>query len=57
MFEEAAQIAFEQKDLQALLFVQGRCAPADRNLCDKISLLITQLGAKKWIGKCGWLVI
>lgn len=51
MFEEASQIAFEQKDLQALLFVQGRCAPADRNLSDKISLLITQLSAKKWTSK------
>lgn len=47
MFEEAAQIAFEQKDLQALLFVQGRSAPADRNVSEKISLLITQLSAKK----------
>lgn len=47
MFEEAARIAFEQKDLQALLFVQGRCASADRNLSDKISHLVTQLSAKK----------
>jgi hypothetical protein len=47
MFEEAARIAFEQKDLQALLFVQGRCASADRNLSDKISHLVTQFSAKK----------
>jgi hypothetical protein len=47
MFEEAARIAYEQKDLQALLFVQGRCLSSDRNLSDKISLLVTQLSSKK----------
>lgn len=47
MFEEAARIAYEQKDLQALLFVQGRCVSADRNLSDKISLLVNQLSSKK----------
>ncbi|XP_069702504.1 vacuolar protein sorting-associated protein 16 homolog [Periplaneta americana] len=47
MFEEAARIAYEQKDLQALLYVQGRCAPSDRSLSDKINLLVTQLGTKK----------
>jgi len=47
MFEEAARIAYEQKDLQALLFVQGICVSADHNLSDKISLLVTQLSSKK----------
>jgi hypothetical protein len=47
MFEEAARIAYEQKDLQALLFVQGRCVSADRNLSDKINLLVNQLSSKK----------
>ncbi|XP_066993327.2 vacuolar protein sorting-associated protein 16 homolog isoform X2 [Anabrus simplex] len=44
LYEEASKIAFEQKDVQALLFVQSHC---DRSLGDKINGLITQLGNKK----------
>ncbi|PSN30635.1 Vacuolar protein sorting-associated protein 16 [Blattella germanica] len=47
LYEDAARIAYEQKDLQALLFVQGRCAPADPTCNEKISLLVSQLSTKK----------
>ncbi|KAJ9598585.1 hypothetical protein L9F63_010714 [Diploptera punctata] len=47
LYEDAAKIAFEQKDLQALMFVQARSAPADRTLSEKICLLVSQLSSKK----------
>ena len=50
LYEDAAKIAFEQKDLQALMFVQGKCAPSDRTLSEKICLLVSQLSSKKWKG-------
>lgn len=43
--EEAADIAFEQRDLQSLLNIQSRCTPQS-NLSEKINGLISQLGTK-----------
>ncbi|KAF2892196.1 hypothetical protein ILUMI_13977 [Ignelater luminosus] len=44
--EEAAQIAFEQKDIQGLLYVQSK-ASRNSHLVEKINGLISQLGARK----------
>ncbi|KAK4881688.1 hypothetical protein RN001_005007 [Aquatica leii] len=42
--EEAAQIAYEQRDIQGLLYVQSKCQPV---LAEKINAYVSQLGARK----------
>lgn len=44
--EEATQFAFEQRDVQSLLNIQGKCAVKSA-LSEKINSLIIQLGTKK----------
>lgn len=44
--EEAAQFAFEQRDVQSLLNIQSKCAVKSA-LSEKINNLIIQLGTKK----------
>lgn len=44
--EGAADVAFEQKDLQGLLYIQSKCQQQS-NLMEKINDMILQLGAKK----------
>ncbi|KAF5305511.1 hypothetical protein FQA39_LY01602 [Lamprigera yunnana] len=45
-FEEAAHIAFEQKDVQGLLYVQSKCQ-SQVHLIEKINNFISQLGTRK----------
>ncbi|XP_063827549.1 vacuolar protein sorting-associated protein 16 homolog [Ostrinia nubilalis] len=45
-YEEAAQVAFDQKDESALLFVQNKC-PQDAMKHEKISALLEQLATRK----------
>ncbi|XP_049939915.1 vacuolar protein sorting-associated protein 16 homolog isoform X2 [Schistocerca serialis cubense] len=47
LFEEASRIAFEQKDVQGLLYIQNHCQTSDRTLSDKINVLVSQLANKK----------
>ncbi|KAK9730593.1 Vps16, N-terminal region [Popillia japonica] len=44
--EDAAKIAYEQRDIQSLLYVQSKC-PAQSDLSEQINAYISQLGAKK----------
>ncbi|CAG9787321.1 unnamed protein product [Diatraea saccharalis] len=46
-YEEAAQVAFEQKDENALLFVQNKCPLRESGKHEKISALLEQLANKK----------
>ena len=42
LFTDAAQIAFQRKDTEALHFIQSRCA-SNRETVDKINVLIARL--------------
>ncbi|RZC42147.1 vacuolar protein sorting-associated protein 16 -like protein, partial [Asbolus verrucosus] len=44
--EEAAKIAFEQKDIQSLLYVQSKCA-SQSSLSEKVNSFIMQLDNRK----------
>lgn len=44
--DEAAQIAFEQRDIQGLLYVQSKSAPMSP-LSDKINNYMSQLSTRK----------
>ncbi|XP_061385119.1 vacuolar protein sorting-associated protein 16 homolog [Danaus plexippus] len=46
-YEEAAQVAFEQKDESALLFVQNKCPVRESTKHAKIMALLEQLADKK----------
>ncbi|XP_045485146.1 vacuolar protein sorting-associated protein 16 homolog [Pieris rapae] len=46
-YEEAAQVAFEQKDESALFFVQNKCPLREVTKHEKISALLEQLTARK----------
>jgi hypothetical protein len=46
-YEEAAQIAFEQKDESALLYVQNKCPLRESTKHEKISALLEQLATRK----------
>ncbi|KPJ12917.1 Vacuolar protein sorting-associated protein 16-like [Papilio machaon] len=46
-FEEAARVAFEQKDKSALLFVQSKCPLRDSSQHAAIAALLEQLNNKK----------
>lgn len=47
--EEAADIAFQQRDIQGLLYVQSKCSTqfSQTQLGEKINNMITQLESKK----------
>lgn len=47
LLEDAAQIAFEQKDPEALMYVQSSCGNQDRNVVEKVSAYLAQLNSKK----------
>ncbi|GLH07116.1 Vacuolar protein sorting-associated protein 16 homolog [Gryllus bimaculatus] len=47
LLEKACQVAVEQRDVQALLFVRSCCAPTDRELLERITAQIAQLSNKK----------
>lgn len=47
MLEQAAQVAFEQKDHEALMYVQSNCGPDDKNVTDKVNSFLSQLNKKK----------
>ncbi|XP_046392085.1 vacuolar protein sorting-associated protein 16 homolog [Ischnura elegans] len=47
MLEEAAQCAYEQKDCDALLLIQSRCASSNTALSEKVNLYLLQLSTKK----------
>lgn len=47
MLEEAAQTAYEQKDVQALRIVQTKCGAGDRHVLEKINAYLSQLSSKK----------
>lgn len=47
MMEQAAQVAFEQKDSEALEHVQSKCGPEDKNVIDKVNSYLAQLKVKK----------
>lgn len=47
MLEQAAQVAFEQKDHEALMYVQSNCGPDDKNVTDKVNSFLAQLNKKK----------
>lgn len=40
MYDEAAQMAFEQKDLEGLKYVESKCDPS---FAEKVASLIRQL--------------
>lgn len=42
LYSEAAQIAFQRKDKQALLYIQTRCS-SNKSLVDQINTLIANL--------------
>lgn len=46
-YEEGAAVAFEQKDRNALLFVQNKCPLSEDMKHAKIKSLLEQLSAKK----------
>ncbi|XP_059053540.1 vacuolar protein sorting-associated protein 16 homolog [Achroia grisella] len=46
-YEEAAQVAFEQKDRSALIFVQSKCPLRESIRHEKISSLLEQLATRK----------
>ncbi|XP_068623324.1 vacuolar protein sorting-associated protein 16 homolog [Battus philenor] len=46
-YEEAARVAFEQKDKSALFFVQSKCPIRESSQHAKISALLEQLNTKK----------
>lgn len=43
LLSEAAQTAYEQKDVSALTFVLAQCGSSDRQFVDKINMLLTSL--------------
>lgn len=43
MLNEATQTAAEQKDVSALTFVLAQCGPSEKQLIDKINMLITSI--------------
>lgn len=47
--EEAADIAYHQRDMQSLLYVQSKCGNqfAQNQLAEKINTMIMQLDSKK----------
>lgn len=47
MLLQAAEVVLEQKDLNSLFFILSRCDSSDKNLQDKINLMIISLGGKK----------
>lgn len=47
LMEDAAKAAFEKKDLAALNQIQSMCGIMDRTLSDKITLMKSQLSAKR----------
>lgn len=46
-YEEAAQVAFEQKDESALFFVQNKCPIRESTKHAKVQALLEQLSTKK----------
>ncbi|XP_026473948.1 vacuolar protein sorting-associated protein 16 homolog [Ctenocephalides felis] len=46
MLDKAAQIAFEQKDVQSLLFVQAHCGTSNNTVAELTKKYIEQLAAK-----------
>ena len=46
MFEQAVQFAFEQKDLDALLYVKNNCGNGDESLLEKLNSYIGQLSKR-----------
>lgn len=49
--DEAADIAFQQRDIQGLLYVQSKCGSqaAHAQLLERINAMITQLESRKWV--------
>lgn len=47
LLEKACQIAVEQRDLQALMYVRSCCSSTDRELLERITSHIAQLSSKK----------
>lgn len=46
MLDKAAQVAFEQKDIQGLLFVQAHCNASNNAVAELTRRYIEQLAAK-----------
>ncbi|CAH2009591.1 unnamed protein product [Acanthoscelides obtectus] len=45
--EEAAEVAFQQRDLQSLLYMQNKCGNQSTSLPEKINNMITQLDTRR----------
>jgi len=47
MYAEAAKVAVDHKNLQALEYVHSKCFSKDPALAEKITVMISQLGPRK----------
>nr|CAI5861347.1 unnamed protein product [Callosobruchus analis] len=45
--EEAAEVAFQQRDLQGLLYVQNKCGNQFPSLLEKINNMVSQLESRR----------
>lgn len=48
MYPEAAKVALEHKNQQALEFVHSKCFAKDPALAERVANMMVQLGPRKW---------